>query len=124
MDDEHARSSSVMLDDVEWYYRHYKYHDGNRYMYNSIDYFYEGMAACDQDTQDVFKSTFDSVKAFIEDEETDWKEVAQANYNEEQEFVDEQWFNYIKEWDLGVYFSAGMFYGRVYGVLSASPSTF
>ena len=34
------------------------------------------------------------------------------NYATNKKYIDESWKNYLERWEMGVYFDAGMFYGR------------
>ena len=47
-----------------------------------------------------------------------WKAIAQANYDAQTAVIDQQWSFYLGEWSNGVYFNAGMFYGRTYMALT------
>ena len=56
-------------------------------------------------------------------EQDGWKQTARQNYDANQDYIDQQWDYALNSWNTGVYFNAGMFYGRVFGALSASPTT-
>ena len=50
----------------------------------------------------------------------DWPTVANQNYDANKDYVDQQWQFALNSWNTGVYFNAGMFYGRVFATLSAT----
>ena len=50
----------------------------------------------------------------------DWHAQALKNYAANKKYIDEQWTNALKTWNEGVYFNAGMFYGRTLLALGAA----
>lgn len=45
--------------------------------------------------------------------------IAEANYHANKDFVDHQFGLMLKTFNEGVYFNAGMFYGRIFNVIFA-----
>ena len=80
----------------------------------SLFYYQCTMKHC-TDTYGIIKDIADDLFEFFD--EDNWWETYQARYEENKDLVDDQMANYLKTWDEGVYFNAGMFYGRVWNVL-------
>ena len=47
----------------------------------------------------------------------DWERIVNKNYEDNKDVVDEQWAHSMRTWDAGIFFDAGMFYGRTWKIL-------
>ena len=92
---------------------------GNNLIGSSRQLMQNGDAGCDQDVQDTVSAAFSDSFTFTDRD--DWEDISSDNYDANQDYVDQQWAYCLKTWNEGVYFNAGMFYGRVYNVLSVVP---
>ena len=87
------------------------YTSGNKEIRNTEPYFRSSMADC-AETNDAFEEMADRAHTFFD---TDgWRDVATANYEKNKAVIDQQWAYGLTSWDQGVFFNAGMFYGRVW----------
>ena len=79
------------------------------------------MADC-ADTQDQWQAIIDNASAFTTSD--GWMDTVRANYAANTAVIDQQWSFYLREWSNGVYFNAGMFYGRTYMALSTGSFSY
>ena len=68
------------------------------------------------DTKDYFDQMVDEAHDFFD--QRHWEDIIDANYAANKVLVDQQNSFMVKEWNEGTYFNAGMFYGRVWLLLS------
>ena len=98
-----------------------QYSRGNWKISKTEDFFRESMAACD-DTNDVFEEIASKAHDFFAQD--NWKEIASANYEANKALADQQWALGMNSWERGVYFDAGMFYGRCWNLLTTGSILF
>ena len=103
------------------YYTDGDYDRANEWMQDSEPYWESTMADCDR-TNPYFEQIQDHVHNFFDAE--DWQTSARTNYNASKDLVDHQWEQFIQTCGYGAYFNCGMFYGRVYMILSTGSMTF
>ena len=96
-------------------YHDEKYKDGNQIMKDTEVLFRESMINC-YETNALFEEMVSKTHHFFE--RSDWQDTVKTNYEANQTLVEHQEALMLKEWDEGVYFSAGMFYGRVWYILA------
>ena len=96
-------------------------HQGNTAMKRSNQFATESMADC-ADTQDQWQAIVDNAEAFTTSE--DWMDTVRANYAANTAVIDHLWSFYLSEFGNGVYFNAGMFYGRTYMALSTGSFSY
>ena len=118
-DDMTASISNRYLDAAFTAYNAGDNQSGNSMIGASRQLMQNGDNKCDQDIQDIVTDAFSDTFDFTDRD--DWEDVSSDNYDDSQEYVDSQWAQCLKTWNEGVYFNAGMFYGRVYNVLSVCP---
>ena len=87
------------------------YHMGNYAFRKMEDPFRRSMVDC-HDTNQYFEEIASTAHTFFE--QYVWREIMKENYAAEQALVDQYMQDYLTSWDQGVYFNAGMFYGRVW----------
>ena len=73
------------------------------------------MAACTE-TNAFFEAMADRAHDFFDQD--GWEDIVEANYNKNKDVIDMQWGHGVTSWNQGVYFNAGMFYGRVWYYLA------
>ena len=91
---------------------------GNRAMDKAEPWWRLSMLTC-WETNHYFRAMNKAKEAFLARD--DYQEVAQANYEANKAYVDQQWANCLLTWNQGVYFNAGMFYGYVGAALMKTP---
>ena len=79
------------------------------------------MANC-PDTQDQWQAIVDNAEDFTTSD--GWMDTVRANYATNTAVIDHLWSFYLSEFDNGVYFNAGMFYGRTYMALSTGSFSY
>ena len=87
-------------------------------MVDSGDYYTDSMATC-EDTNGYFKEISDANAAFFE--QKDWADIVKQNYDDNKDYIDQQWTFCLDAWNTGVYFNSGMFYERVWLSMSGIP---
>ena len=90
---------------------------GNQHITRTQPLWQLSMILCPETWSD-FRAMIKEKDAFFARD--DWPSVADQNYDANKDYVDQQWQFALNSWNTGVYFNAGMFYGRVYGALSAT----
>ena len=90
---------------------------GNLHMRLAKPWMRLSMVFCDE-THDDFKDLIDDYDTFFARKH--WEIIAKKNYLLNKKYVDEQWEDALKSWNTGVYFNAGMFYGRTWAALMAT----
>ena len=90
---------------------------GNQHMKKATPWWQLSMVLC-WETYDDFRGLIEYKDAFFARD--DWQTVARENYDANQAYVDQQWQYALDSWNTGVYFNAGMFYGRTWAALSAT----
>ena len=91
------------------------YESGNKAIRDTEPYYRDSMAACDE-TNAFFEAMAETAHDFFD---TDgWEDIVEANYNKNKDLIDMQWGYGMTSWNQGVYFNAGMFYGRVWYYLA------
>ena len=73
------------------------------------------MEDCDK-TNYLFEGIADRAHDFFDAD--GWEDTVEANYNKNKALVDQQWEYGLYSWNNGIYFNAGMFYGRVWYYLA------
>ena len=99
-------------------YSHYgdeDYKGGNQYMFDAENDFRRSMADCD-DPDKYFDDIVNTLHDFLD--LPNWEDIVNANYADNKELVDHQSMLMMKSWNEGIYFNAGMFYGRIWYMLA------
>ena len=99
-------------------YGHYvvaEYEDGNSSMKDTENEFRRSMRHC-HDTHQYFDKIVDDSHDFFA--LSNWEDIMEANYAANKDLIDNQNGLMVKTWNEGVYFNAGMFYGRVWMLLA------
>ena len=91
------------------------YKGGNMFMEDSENDFRRSMTDC-CDTNDYFDDMVNKAHDFFDLD--NWEDIVDANYADQKELVDHQNELMLKTWNEGVYFNAGMFYGRIWYLLA------
>ena len=73
------------------------------------------MADC-AETNAHFESMADRAHDFFDQD--GWRDITDANYNAQKDLVDQQFSFMNTSWDQGIYFNAGMFFGRTWYYLA------
>ena len=79
------------------------------------DWFRKSFAECEE-TNEAFDEMANTIEAFFNMD--DWNSVVRQNYYNNKALVDQQWQFGLDRWNQGVYFDAGMFYGRAWRILA------
>ena len=109
------RRLDVRLSHAYSNYNDEKYEKGNDWIRDTEHYYRRSMRACHK-TNQLFEDMADEAYDFFD--QRNWDKIAEANYIKNKDVIDEQWANGLKSWNEGVYFNAGMFYGRVWYYLA------
>ena len=91
------------------------YKGGNATMLGAEDDFRQSMADCD-DPNNYFDDIVNTLNDFLD--LPNWEDIVNANYADNKELVDHQSLLMFKSWNEGIYFNAGMFYGRIWYMLA------
>ena len=81
----------------------------------SEDEFRESMESCDL-TNDLYEEIVETTEDFFDQD--DWEDTVDANYKSNKIMADHQWSLGLHTWNLGIYYQAGMFYGRYWNILT------
>ena len=91
------------------------YDGGNIKIARAEKFFRVSMADCEE-TNETFEEMAQWAHDFFGDES--WRDTASANYEANKALVDQQWQYGMDRFNSGVYFDAGMFYGRTWSILA------
>ena len=78
----------------------------------------DSMKDCDK-TNDYFKKIYSDYYDFFGRD--DWEDTLKANYKANKDTIDQEWQFGLERWGKGVYFDAGMLYGRTWYALTGLP---
>ena len=112
-----SRQSDKLDDKLVKMYEAYKdKSDGQAFFYyvQSLFFYQDSMKDCTQ-TQPLFQGMVHDW--FVYYDQDNWWDVYQATYEANEDLIKVQMDSYLKTWDEGTYFNAGMFYGRIWNVL-------
>ena len=73
------------------------------------------MADCPE-TNEYFEDMTDRAHTFFDQD--GWSDVVNTNMDANKAVIEQQWSYCQTSWDQGIYFNAGMFYGRVWYYLA------
>mmetsp|Transcript_1247 Transcript_1247/g.1653 ORF Transcript_1247/g.1653 Transcript_1247/m.1653 type:complete len:181 (-) Transcript_1247:188-730(-) len=111
-------SSPIVKRQLTKAYDHYEageHQEGNKHMKKAEPWWRLSMATCWK-TNKHFNRMHRAKNEFFNRD--DWKDIVQGNYDENRDYIDQQWAYSLKSWDEGVYFNAGMFYAYTFAALS------
>lgn len=88
---------------------------GNQNIRDTEPYYRRSMMMCDE-TNHYFEDMASKAHDFFAQD--DWRDTVHTNYEANKAQIDQQWDYCLLKWNQGVYFDAGMFYGRVWYLLA------
>ena len=121
-DREYILSCSIQVDKLDTKlaraYKKYgkeEYESGNQKMMRAEKFFRESMTSC-ENTNEMFEEMAQTAHDFFAQE--NWRDIVRENYQANKVLADHQWALGLDSWNRGVYFDAGMFYGRSWSILA------
>ena len=105
--DDERQSAETKLEKAFASFEEGDIYEGNFQMKKWLHRTRVAMDECD-DVQDEFAAIARQRRRFMRQD--NWERKAEQNYEDNKDFVDQQWDNMMDSWERGVYFDAGMFY--------------